>query len=48
MFKSKESNKFERDSLLESIKLIATDYNQAKLEVEKIISNWSLLILRNC
>lgn len=48
MFKSEESNKFERDSLLESIKLIATDYNQAKLEVEKIISNWNLLILRNC
>lgn len=48
MFKSKEGNRLERNSLLESIKLIATDYNQAKLEVEKIISNWSLLILRNC
>lgn len=48
MFKSKEGNRFERNSLLESIKLIATDYNQAKLEVEKIISNWSSLTLRNC
>lgn len=48
MFKSKEGNRFERNSLLESIKLIATDYNKAKLEIEKIISNWSLLILRNC
>ena len=48
MFKSKEGNRFERNSLLESIKLIATDYNKAKLEIEKIISNWRLLILRNC
>ena len=37
MFKSKEGNRFERNSLLESIKLIATDYNKAKLEIEKII-----------
>lgn len=48
MFKSKEGNRFERNSLLESIKLIATDYNKAKLEIEKIISNWNLLILKNC
>ena len=48
MFKSKEGNKLERNSLLESIKLIATDYNQAKLEIEKIISNWNLLTLENC
>lgn len=48
MFKSKEGNRLERDSLLESIKLIATDYNQAKLEIEKIISNWNLLTLENC
>lgn len=48
MFKSKEGNRVERDSLLESIKLIATDYNQAKLEIEKIISNWNLLTLENC
>ena len=48
MFKSKEGNRLERDNLLESIKLIATDYNQAKLEIEKIISNWNLLTLENC
>lgn len=48
MFKSKEGNRLERNSLLESIKLIATDYNQAKLEIEKIISNWNLLTLENC
>lgn len=48
MFKSKEGNRLERDSLLESIKLIATDYNKAKLEIEKIISNWNLLTLENC
>lgn len=48
MFKSKEGNRLERNSLLESIKLIATDYNQAKLEIEKIILNWNLLTLENC
>ena len=48
MFKSKEGNRLERNSLLESIKLIATNYNQAKLEIEKIISNWNLLTLENC
>ena len=48
MFKSKEVTNCDRNVLLESIKLIATDYNKAKLEIEKLISSWELLTLENC
>lgn len=48
MFKSKDITNCDRNDLLESIKLIATDYNKAKLEIEKLISFWELLTLENC